>query len=393
MGAQAQETARDVLAALVGFPTIAGCSNEELITFAAERLQSAGARVDVTRGARTDGLNLHAVLGPADVPGLLLSAHTDVVAVDGQAWSSDPFTLREADGRLYGRGTADMKGFIAALLAAVARWGGGGRRPGLARRPLHVILSSDEELGCVGIRPLLATLPATMVAPELTIVGEPTRLAVATRHKGKLALRVTVHGRACHSGRAPEGVNAVEYAARLISALVELGAQLRTGSRDERFAVPHTTLSTGPIRGGVALNIVPDLCTFDCEVRPVPRAPTAALRGRIEGLAQKLEAEMATVDDTARITVQTVTEYPGLAGRADDPAAAEIARLAGTVADGALDFGTEAGLIAEAFGAPVLVCGPGDMAQAHRPDEYLELTQLDAAQALITRLLERLSVG
>ncbi len=373
---------RRLLADLVAFATVAGTSNEALVAYAAERLERAGATVTTSPAARPHGHNLHAVLGPADIPGVILSGHTDVVAVEGQAWSRDPFVLHAEAGRLYGRGTADMKGFIAAVLAVAA-----GVRPGELRRPLHVVLSCDEELGCVGIRPLLTELTRTIPPPQVCVVGEPTRLRVADRHKGKLALRISVTGRACHSSHAPQGVNAVEYAARLIVGLGEVAGS----GRDERFAIPHATVSTGPIRGGVSLNIVPDACVFEVEIRLLPGQDADGVQERVTAAAQRLTGEMRDRATEAGIAVERTTAYPGLAGGPNARAAGEVAALAGAGDGLAVDFGTEAGLLQQALGGPVVVCGPGDMAQGHRPDEYLEQSQLDDAVAFLGRLAATLS--
>ena len=368
-------SAAELLARLVGFPTVAGESNEALIDWIAERLEAGGATVRVLPGPRPDGRSLHAVLGPADEPGVLLAAHTDVVAVDGQDWSHDPFTLRVDDDRLYGRGATDMKGFIAAVLAALPT-------PSALRRPLHLTLSADEELGCRGTPALLSALDIT--PPRWCVVGEPTRMRVVERHKGKLSFRVDVHGRACHSSRAPEGVNAVEYAARLVVALRDVEAELRART-DDRFGVPYATVSVGPIRGGVALNIVPDACTFEAEIRLLPgEEPTAAL-ARVRELAAGLSAEMPE----GGIEVTELARYPGLA--TDAHAAAEVAALAGQDRGDAVDFGTEAGLYQAALDVPVVVCGPGDMAQAHVPDEYLESDQLARAERFVARIADSLT--
>jgi acetylornithine deacetylase len=376
-------TAEELLARLVAFPTVAGTSNEELIAFAADRLETAGAQVSISPGERPDGHNLHAVLGPAGASGLVLSAHTDVVAVEGQAWTRDPFALCADGDRLYGRGTADMKGFIAAVLATLADLD-----PAALRRPVHVVLSSDEELGCRGIRPLLPALAATVPDACLTVVGEPTRLRVVQHHKGKLALRIDVRGRACHSANAPDGVNAVEYAARLISGLDGPRAALAGAARDERFAVPHATLSTGPIAGGVALNIVPDTCTFEVEARLLPGQTAAPVLAAIRTQAAHLTETMRHVDPGCGITVEPLSEYPPLDGDDDDPALVRlVAECAGTDSGGAVDYGTEAGLLQRALGGTVLVCGPGDMAQAHRPDEFIDTHQLHDAVRFLHRLI------
>ncbi len=263
------------------------------------------------------------------------------------------------------------------------------------REPLRLALSCDEELGCLGIRPLLAELARSIAPPQLCIVGEPTRLRVADRHKGKLALRVEVRGRACHSSHVPEGVNAVEYAARLIVALRRLAGELSTADGDERFAVPHATISTGPIRGGVSLNIVPDECAFEVEIRLLPGQDVGELERRVRALAAELAREMCAVADDAGIIVSRTTDYPGLAAAGNAPAATQVAELAGPSTSGvgaiALDFGTEAGLLAQALGDAVVVCGPGDMAQGHRPDEYLEESQLRAAVAFLDRVMASLT--
>jgi acetylornithine deacetylase len=379
---------RALLGDLVSFQTVAGAPNRELIDYAAQRLRDAGARVTVTEAARHDAHNLHAVLGPDGPDGLVLSAHTDVVAVDGQQWTGDPFTLREHEGRLYGRGAADMKGFVAAVLAAA------GDRPRALSRPVHVVLSSDEELGCRGIRPLLPALSEAIERPWLTIVGEPTGLRVVDSHKGKLAFEVEVRGRSSHSARAPEGVNAVAYAARLIVALDGLQERLREGPRDERFAVPYGTVSVGPIRGGVSVNIVPDSCRFEFELRHLPGDDPEQLRRSIDAAVRPLHDEMRASDPGAGIELRTTIEYPGLAPAdvADGPeaAVARLAELAGTERGGAVDFGTEAGLLQGALGPPVVVCGPGEMAQGHRPDEFVDSAQLDATATLLRRLIDGL---
>lgn len=388
-------TAQRLLADLVAMPTVAGSPNGELIDYAAGWLRAAGAEVSISTGARPDARNLHARLGPSGAGGLVLSAHTDVVSVQGQEWTTDPFRLRQQDGRVYGRGTADMKGFVAAVLAAVHRVA-----PTALQRPVHVVLSSDEEIGCQGIRPLLAQLRHEIERPWLTIVGEPTRLRVVDRHKGKLAFEVVVHGRTGHSAHAPEAVNAVTYAARLIVSLGDLERWLRfDGRHDERFAVPYGTVSIGPIHGGVSVNIVPDLCRFAFELRYLPGEDPGELRRLIERAVDATAREMHAIDPDTGVELATVIDYPPLEGGDQPPgdrppgdrpagAAAELAAIAGTgEAGGAVDFGTEAGLLQRTLGGTVVVCGPGDMAQGHRPDEYLELDQLDRAESLLRRLI------
>jgi acetylornithine deacetylase len=246
----------------------------------------------------------------------------------------------------------------------------------------------DEELGCRGTPALLGGLGGVVAALRWCVVGEPTRMRVVERHKGKLAFRVTVRGRACHSSRAPEGVNAVEHAARLIVALRDVEAELRAGRTDERFTTPFATVSVGPIHGGVSVNIVPASCTFEAEVRLLPGQDPGVALARVRELAGALEAEMRERAAESRVEVTELARYPGLASSGG---AAEVAALAGAGREGAVDFGTEAGLYQAALGAPVVVCGPGDMAQAHVADEYLELGQLIAAERLIRRIGESLA--
>jgi acetylornithine deacetylase len=380
--------ARELLARLVAYPTVAGEPNGELLAFAAEHLAASGATVTLVDGTRPDGHNLHAALGPASEPGVVLAAHTDVVAVDGQTWTRDPFVLAEHDGRLYGRGTADMKGFIAAVLAAARLADVSG-----LRRPLHVALSSDEELGCRGVGPLLDHLQAVAPEPAYCVVGEPTRMRVAVRHKGKVALRAVVRGRACHSSMAPHGVNAVEYAARLIGAVAAIGDGLRAGPLDGAFSVPHATVSTGPVHGGVSLNIIPDRCTVEFELRPLPAQDPEPVLERVRAAVAALDRELRARDAACGVELETVARYPALAPLDGDPTPGRVAALAGAGAGGAVDFGTEAGLYRERLGVPVVVCGPGSMAQGHVADEYLEAEQLDAAVAFLSRMIGELARG
>lgn len=372
--------ARGLLRRLVAFPTVAGTSNVALVDWVAGVLEDAGAAVRILPGPRPDGHGLHAVLGPPDGRGVLLSAHSDVVTVEGQAWSRDPWTLHEEDGRLVGRGAADMKGFLAAVLAAapqVAR-----RR---LRRPLHLVLSCDEELGCRGTPALLAGLAGLIAPPAWCVVGEPTRMRVVERHKGKLALRIDLTGRAAHSSRPGDGVNAVEHAARLVVDLLGLGDELRAGPADPAFAVPFSTVSTGPIRGGVTLNTVPDRCRVDVEIRLVPGQDPEELHRRVDALLERADGRLRREAPEAALHAVVLAEYPALAPGhdGDGGAAAQVARLAGAGAGGAVDFGTEAGLLQRGLGVPVVVCGPGDMAQGHRPDEYLDPEQLEQAERFV----------
>ena len=377
---------RELLAKLVGFDTTSRESNLQLIEFVRDYLAGFGVPCELIFNEPRSKANLFATLGPPQVPGIVLSGHTDVVPVDGQAWSVAPFELSEHDGKLYGRGTADMKGYIACVLAAVPRF--------LAtplRMPLHIALSYDEEVGCLGVRSLLAELERRPHKPLLCIIGEPTELKPVLGHKGKLAMRCDVHGAACHSAYAPQGVNAIEYAAELIGELGRIGARLRRPElHDPRFDPPYSTVQTGLISGGKALNIVPADCRFDFEVRALPNQDPQQVAEQLRHFAQQqLVPRMQAVDGASGIGFSELSAYPGLATDADSQAARWIAQFCGSSEFGTVAFGTEGGLF-DAVGIPTVICGPGSMDQGHKPDEFVSLAQLAGCDAMLERLASAL---
>ena len=334
--------------------------------------------------------NLWATIGPADRPGVILSGHTDVVPVDGQAWSSDPFTLRRAEDRVYGRGTADMKGFIAVALALV---------PSMVRRrlkaPIHLAFSYDEELGCLGVRSLVSKIADMKVKPALCIIGEPTRMQVVIGHKGGRSYRVRVTGSPAHSSLAPRAVNAIDYAAELILFLRGIASSwMDKGPFDQIFDVPHSTLSTGLIQGGTAINIVPGACEFVFEFRHLASLDVEALMRRIEGFARdELEPRMRRINPQAGIDFTPIYEYPGLDMEPEHPAVTLVKQLVERNDHAKVAFGTEAGLFKGGAGIPAVVCGPGSIGQAHQPDEFVELAQLEACDRFLNRLLDRIETG
>ncbi|MDU9395956.1 acetylornithine deacetylase [Pseudomonas sp. zfem003] len=379
-------TSLDLLERLVAFPTVSRDSNLALIGFIRDYLAGHGVASELFLNAEGTKANLFATLGPTDRGGVVLSGHTDVVPVDGQAWTRDPFRLSESEGRLYGRGTADMKGFIASVLAAVPAF--------LAqplRLPVHLAFSYDEEVGCLGVRSLLDALAQRPNRPRLCLIGEPTELRPVLGHKGKLAMRCQVHGAACHSAYAPQGVNAIEYAARLIGHLGEIGAELaRPEHHDPRFDPPYSTVQTGLIEGGRALNIVPAECRFDFEVRALPGFDAQQVATRLDRYAQaELVPRMQAVQPGTGIRFEPLGSYPGLATDAASEAAELVALISGSRDFGTVAFGTEGGLFHEA-GIPTVVCGPGSMDQGHKPDEFVTLAQLEACDAMLLRLAEHL---
>lgn len=377
----------ELLDRLIAFPTVSRDPNRELIAFAQDFLAARGIEAQIV--ATPDGrkANLFATIGPADRPGIMLSGHTDVVPVEGQAWSSDPFRLRVEDGRAYGRGTADMKGFVAAALALAER---------AARRdlstPLHLALSHDEEVGCVGVRSLIERMEQAPVRPLMCIVGEPTSLRIATGHKGKLAARATCCGVEGHSALAPRALNAIHLACDFVGVLREQQDRLATeGARDPDYDIPYTTVHAGVIGGGTALNIVPNRCTVDFEIRNIAQDDASQILNRLMDGAAKLVEQRRAAFPQADITVDVVNTYPGLATPPDAPIVDFVRLLVEDPATFKVAFGTEGGLFDSRLAIPTVICGPGSMDQGHKPDEFISLDQLASCDRMMDRLLDRLA--
>lgn len=371
------------LEALVGFDTTSRDSNLALIAWVERYLQEFG--VESQRINNEDGTkaNLWATIGPAIDGGIILSGHTDVVPVDGQNWSTDPFVLTTRDDKLFGRGSSDMKGFLAAVLAKV---------PELTQakltRPVHIAMSYDEEVGCLGVRSLIAKLADGTPRPSACIVGEPTGMEVVVAHKTKRSLRVTVNGKAAHSSLAPLAVNAVEYAARLVVFIREIGERLRReGPLDPDFDIAHTTAHTGIFNGGTQLNIVPELCVFDFEFRALPAVDVDALVEEVKTYARDvLEVQMHAIAPETSIQFEAISGFPGLETPPDSDVIGLVKSLAGKNHHTKVAYGTEAGLFSQAE-IPTAICGPGHIAQAHKPDEFVEISQLAACDAFLDRLV------
>lgn len=374
---------RELLARLVAFDTTSRESNLSLIEFVREYLDGHGVSCELIYNAQKTKANLFATIGPAEVPGIVLSGHTDVVPVDGQSWTFPPFELSEKEGRLYGRGTADMKGYIACVMALVPEL-----TRNTLRMPVHIALSYDEEVGCLGVRSLLEVLGSKPVKPLLCVIGEPTELKPVLGHKGKVAMRCDVQGLACHSAHAPSGVNAIEYAAQLINELGRLGKALQAEERqDARFDPPFSTVQIGVIGGGVALNIVPEHCRFDFEVRSLPVEDPRHVISALHAYAQnELLPAMRAVSGQSDIRLTELSSYPGLDISMQSQAAELIAEFCGSRSFGTVAFGTEGGLFDQS-GIPAVVCGPGSMAQGHKPDEFISIEQLDACDRMLGQVL------
>lgn len=374
----------DLIRKLVSFDTTSRESNLELIDFVKTYLDGIGIESTLVYDQQKGKANLYATLGPTDRPGIMLSGHTDVVPVDGQDWQSDPFAITEKDERLYGRGTCDMKSFIAICLAYAPRFLEGG-----LTTPIHFAFSHDEEIGCIGVRRLLDVMNGFDIKPAMCIVGEPTDMQVTIAHKGKFSYRAHVRGWEAHSSLAPKGVNAVEYAAELIAFMKGIARRIEAeGPYDPLFDIAHTTVHTGTIRGGTALNIVPKDCTFDFEFRYLPEHDPATLFTEVETYAREtLEPMMKALDPASGFQFEKLSSIPALNNDPGD----EVVTLAKTLAErndhGKVSFGTEAGLFQQEVGIPTVVCGPGSIEQAHRPDEYISLDQVAKGETFMDRLL------
>jgi acetylornithine deacetylase len=373
-----------MLARLVAFPTVSSETNLALVDFVEAWLAGLGVaalRVPDPTGTKA---GLVALVGPAVEGGVVLSGHTDVVPVVGQPWSSDPWTLRAAGGRLYGRGACDMKGFAAIALALVPEM----LAAGLAR-PIILALTCDEEIGCLGAPPLIEAMLAAMPRPEAVIVGEPSGMRVVTGQKGSWGFRAEVRGHEVHSSLIHTGVSAVMEAASLIDWMAGLMAESAATAPPNGFDPPYTTVHVGKIAGGTANNITARDCTFSGEVRLLPGESEDAWRARIEAEAARREAALRARHPDARIRFATRMSLPGFLA---DPAAEALARtLTGDTGPGELvSYQTEAGHF-QARGLPTVICGPGDIAQAHQPDEFITLEQLEAGTAFVRRLIRHLA--
>ena len=375
--------AKELLAHLVAFDTESAKSNIPLIRFVEDYLAQhdiASQRVPTPDGEKA---SLFATIGPSDAPGLALSGHTDVVPVAGQTWDSDPFTLTERDGKLYGRGSCDMKGYLACALAMV---------PQFARRrlkmPIHLAFSYDEEVGCTGVRPMIAELGKRLPLPRLVFVGEPTEMGVVDAHKGPVRWRVELTGRAAHSSMPHYGVNAIAYAGRLLSELSRMEDELKAGEQDPRFDPPFTTLQVTQIEGGTASNVVPVPCWFGWEIRGLPGFDPMLLDRRLKAFAaEQCLPEMRRPAPEAEITIRATNQVAAYAADTVSGIVPLTLKLAGQNKTYAVSYCTEAGLF-QGGGAPAIVCGPGNIAQAHTANEFLRLEELEKCLAFLGRLAD-----
>jgi len=385
--AEPSAAAREMIERLIAFKTVSRDSNLGLIEWVRDFLHGHGATTRLTHDASGRKANLFATLGEPSRPGLILSGHTDVVPVDGQKWDTDPFVCTERDGKLFGRGSADMKGFIGIILAQAPKFVAA-LNAGRLDAPLHYALSYDEEVGCLGVRGLIQDLEESGIRPAGCIVGEPTSMQPIIAHKGTHKFRCSVHGREAHSSYVTHGINAIEYAARLVVSIRQLADRLaQIEQRDYGFTVPYSTLSTGLIRGGIAVNVVPKDCEFQFDMRTLPQASPDALYREILGHAEALTREMQTVDPESGIDLVWSSQTVGLAASETDAIVQWALALSGKSSVGKVSYGTEAGLFQQ-MGVPSVICGPGDIAEAHRPNEFVALDQLAQCEAFMNRILD-----
>ncbi|GAB4235896.1 MAG: acetylornithine deacetylase [Kiloniellaceae bacterium] len=374
---------REMIERLVGFDTTSAKSNLALIDFAQDYLEGQGARCRRTVNVEGTKANLFASLGPEGPGGVVLSGHSDVVPVDGQPWDSDPFKVIERDGRLYGRGTADMKSFLAVALALVPEF-----QAQPLKQPLHIAMSYDEEVGCTGVGGMIDDIVTNLPRPEMVIVGEPTDMQIINGHKGCYIFETRVHGQAAHSSQPHHGGNAIFAAGRLIAFLAEMAARKRAEApTDSPFDPPYTTFNLGLIEGGKALNIVAQDCRFGWEFRPIPSEDTEAIIREFEAFARdEVLPSLGEFAPEASIETEPLSTVLPLTPVADNPAEALVRRLSGSnAAPGVVSFGTEGGLF-QAAGLSAVVFGPGSIDQAHKPNEFITLEQVAACEDFLLKV-------
>jgi acetylornithine deacetylase len=361
-----------ILSQLVGFPSVVGTPNNAIIAYVRDFLAAHSIQARILPGPEGDRANLFASIGPVDRPGYILSGHLDVVPATEPQWQADPFVLRQDGDRLIGRGACDMKGFVAAILSCV---------PDLVASdlpvPIHFVLSYDEEAGARGVPHLIAQL-SNLCAPSLgCIVGEPSNLVPILRHKGKVAIRATAKGVSGHSSRTDLGVNAIHLLLPVLQAAVEQAEALKSGAADPAFEPPYSTLQVGVIRGGSAINIIPDHAELDIEARAIAGVDPNDLLAPIRAAAG------------GGVTMRTLSSYPPLAMTEDHPLAALATRISGHTPQAAVSYGTEAGLF-ERAGVPTIICGPGDISRAHKPEEFITRAELQATRQMVLNLAANL---
>ena len=375
-----KDSSIEILKTLIGFDTTSYKSNLSLIEAIKSLFDSYGISVVVDYNEEGNKANLFATTGPVEEHGVLLSGHTDVVPANKDHWESDPFIADERDDKIYGRGSTDMKGFIACVIRIMCQ-----ASQQKLTIPLHVCLSFDEEIGCLGVRNILPQLPTLIKAPRFCVIGEPTSMQIALGHKGKAVYQARCSGENGHSSMAPNYRNAIHVATQVVTSLVDSQNELaQSGQRDEEYDIPYTTIHVGKIQGGTALNVVSDSCTIDYEIRHIAE-------DSIDTITDIINANLQKHSHSQYADIHFMNAYPGLSTSHEHP---ELQFLKSLLSDdttvGKISFGTEGGLFSQTFDSPIFVCGPGSMEQGHKPNEYVEISEMNKCDLFLENLLKQL---
>ena len=375
----------EILEKLISFPTISRSPNIELIKWVSNLLASFGVKTTILQHEDGSRANLFATTGGEEHGGIMLSGHTDVVPTEGQDWQTDPFKLTKLDGKLFGRGTADMKGFCASAIKVLCD-----ASNKKLKTPIHLALSFDEEIGCIGVRSLIDMLKKSHTKPQMCIVGEPTLLAVASGHKGKIALRTTCKGVEGHSALAPLALNALHLGVDFVNIIRNIQNEIiKNGKKDNDYDIPYTTLHVGKMQGGVALNIVPNICTIDWEIRNLAGDDPTTIIRQVKKCVDTLLSNYQ--NPKAEIYWEELFSYPGLGTDLDADIISFVRSLTGTNNTIKVAFGTEGGLFHNEVGIPTVICGPGSMLQGHKPNEFISVEQMDRCDLMMANLLKSIS--
>ena len=382
-------TTIEILKTLIAFPTISADSNMKLIDYCSDQLIKVGAEVKIIKTDNGIKANLYATIGPRNIPGVMLSGHTDVVPVEGQSWSVPAFEMTNKDNKIYGRGTADMKSFVACALHAAIK----ASEMNLTT-PLHLAFSYDEEIGCVGVRSMIEMLKAAPFVPLFCIVGEPTLMQIATGHKGKVNVSVKFTGKEAHSALSTSGLNAIYLASEMINEIRLIQDEIKKQfAHDDEYEIPHTTLHVGKIEGGVALNIVPNSASFLFEIRNLPEDDPNIILTKIRKSAESILTKYLKDFPTAKIHIEVTNQYPSLTTSKNSDVVNLLKSLTGNNSTFKVSFGTEGGLFSSELKIPTAICGPGSMSQGHKSDEYVSIEQINKCEEILSQLLLKLKAG
>ena len=378
-----------ILEKLISFDTVSSNSNLEIISYCEKILKDAGAEITLIKNTEETKANLFATIGPVDQPGIILSGHTDVVPVTNQKWKTNPFKLTEIDNKLYGRGTADMKSFVACALYAASKASSMN-----LKTPLHFSFSYDEEIGCVGVRSLIEMLKNSSINPLFCIVGEPTSMQVMSGHKGKVNASVLIKGKEAHSALTTKGLNSIYLASEFIQGIQSIQTNLINNStHDNDFEVPYTTLQVGKIEGGVAVNIVPSSSSLLFEIRSLHSDDPNLILKDIKILSEKIVKSHIDKFPDTEIEIKVTNQYPALNTMKNSDVISFLNGLTGNNSVEKVSFGTEGGLFSNELNIQTAICGPGSMNQGHQPDEYIEKVQIDLCDQMLENLLNKLEKG